>query len=161
MDLKVVLSYIHPFWHDTVVMLVMVDELSSRWYWGFANIWQELRVPSSRTGILTTSLSSRDKFLKPAPSSREVMSQWWEGITAIKLFSRKWNGKEIRGIINVMMRPIWNFPKPSTSASTLSNFILIGNATLPAPAQKTIAITTKNTRCTFWNCWALLWQAEG
>lgn len=123
-DLKVVLSYTHPFWHGTVGRSAMLEVLNSRWYWGSVNILQEFGVPSCLTGILTMSLSSRDKLLKTPPSSRELMSQWWGGIAAMKIFSRKLNGKVSRGITNKATVLSWNLPKPLTSARTFSNFIL-------------------------------------
>lgn len=123
-DLKVVVSYIHPFWHGTVGRSVKLEKFDSRWNWGSENIWQELKLPSCSKGMLTMSLSSVDKFLKTPPSFRELILQWWEGLKVIKLFSRKWNGKVKRGITNERIVLSWNLPKPLTSASTLSNFIL-------------------------------------
>lgn len=124
-DLKVVLSYTQPFRHATVGNLVMLEELSSRWYWGSANIWQEFRVPSSWNGILTTSLSCWVKPLNSPPSSRPLALQWCEGIYEMKLLSRKLNGKISRGITIKKNIWNWNLPKPPTSSKTSSNFIVI------------------------------------
>lgn len=123
-DLKVLLSYHQPFLHGIVSGSELLVPFKIRWYWGSANIWQECRLPSCWMGTLTTSFSCSDKFLKRSPSSRELKLQWWDGMAAMKLFSRKWKGKVMRGITSRRIVLIWNLPNPLTSASTFSNFIL-------------------------------------
>lgn len=123
-DLKVLLSYTHPLWHGTVGIEATVEEFCSRWYWGSANIWQECNVPSCRTGMLTSSFSSWDKFLKTPPSSRELMSQWWEGTAAMKLFRRKLQGIGNRPTKLITMIIFWNLPNPFMRCRMFSNFIV-------------------------------------
>lgn len=136
-DLKVVLSYTHPLSHSTVGTSVTLEELNSRWYWGTANIWQELRLPSGWTGIPTMSFWSWDKFVKISPSSRELMSQWWAGTAATKLFSMKWQGsvKRPRKLITTII--IWNLPKPLISERTFSNLIVVSDGPMCRPSTPT------------------------
>ena len=122
-DVKVLWSYTHPFWHWTVAALVMLEELDNSWYWGSGNISQELGPPSSCCGILTTSLCSWVRFPKMPPSSRPLTSQWWEGIAAMKLFSKKWHGRDSRDMLWIRIIMIWYFPQPLISERMLSNFI--------------------------------------
>lgn len=152
-DLKAVLSYTHPFWHGTVGSSVVLEEFFSRWYWGSANISQELGVPSSWTGILTTSLSTRDKFLKTSPSSRWLMSQWWEGTAAMKLFRKKWQGIVKRLMKLMIMIIIWNLPNPLILARMFSNFIVVSwrewnILKVGKKNKKTIALSSLAHACT-------------
>lgn len=124
-DLNVLLSYTHPFWHWTANVSSLLFQPDKCWYWGFENIWQELGIPSLSAGIPTASFCSRVKFPKMPPSSRVEMLQWWGGTAAMKLFSRKWHGKVIRDMIWIKTSLSWNFPNPLISERILSNFILL------------------------------------
>lgn len=124
-DLNVLLSYTHPLWHDVVGIEASVEEFgNSKWYWGLANIWQECSVPSCWTGMPTSSFSSWDKFLKAASSSRELMSQWWEGTAAMKLLRKKLQGIAKRPMNPMTIIIFWNLPNPFMRCRMFSNFIL-------------------------------------
>lgn len=135
-DFMMDVSYTHPSWQCTVGNTVALVEFSNRWYWGSANIWQELKLPSSSTGILTMSFSSLERSLKTSLSSKALMLQWWEGINAVKLFCRKWKGKIRRGITNISISLHWNRPKPFTSANRSSNFIMNVRVAMWSEAQR-------------------------
>lgn len=137
-DLNVLLSYTHPLWHGTVGIGETSEEFSnSRWYWGSANIWQECNVPSCWTGMLTSSFSRWDKFLKAPPSSRELMSQWWEGMAAMKLFRKKLQGIGKHPMNPKTMIIFWNLPNPFIRCRMFSNFIL-------SPSIQCLSFTEKN-----------------
>lgn len=123
-EVKVELSNTHPLWHPTVGRSALLEPLAKSWNWGSANISQDLGFPSPRTGTLTVSLCSQVKFLKSPPSSSLLISQWWGGKPAMKLFSRKWHGRTIRGMNSRMMMLIWKGPKPLISSRIFSNFMV-------------------------------------
>jgi len=123
--MNVLLSNSHPFWHSTTGGSVLLEEFISRWNWGYANMWQEAGVPSSCAGIPTVSLSSRLRFPRIPSAFRELISQWWDGMTAIKLPNRKWQARLNRPK-KLMIRIIfWNLPNPLISERRSSNFIFV------------------------------------
>lgn len=96
-DLNLLESYTHPLWHGTTGSSVVFVLFVRRDNWSCENMWQELKVPSSCFGMLTVSLSSGVIVSKTPEESRQLMLQWWDGVAAMKLFSRNWPGRVMRG----------------------------------------------------------------
>lgn len=96
------------------------EELSSRWNWGCENISQDLKVPSGSRGMLMSRTSSMLRFTN---ASWCGIAQWWEGVAARKLCSKKCMGRLILGRQRMNKIKIWNLPKPPISGKRSSNCI--------------------------------------
>lgn len=96
------------------------EELSSNWNWGCKNISQDLKVPSGSWGMLMSRTSSMVRFTN---ASWCGIAQWWEGVAARKLWSKKCMGRLILGRQRIDKIKIWNLPNPPVSNKRSSNFI--------------------------------------
>lgn len=103
---------------------MLLELLDSSWNWGSAYISQDCKSPSGPAGTLTVSFCSWVKFLKNLSLSRVSTSQWWGGTAAMKLLSKKWQGRTIRGEQSRTRMRIWKGPKPLISSKISSNVIL-------------------------------------
>lgn len=106
-EVKVLLSYTHPLWHPPTGRLAPAEMLSRSCIWGSVNILQESDWPSSPSGMLTISICSWDKFLTSSELASELRSQWWGGVQAMKLLSRKCPGVTMRGMLSISKTSSW------------------------------------------------------